>query len=218
MTSIELHIFTNATQYAPSVDIITETYNSFINKFNYDGKVTVWYDPKPNIEHAEKYLHNLKEIFHTVNITTSLSDGYVRAVKSSTSDFLFMLEHDWKFLPTLTHSLTEICNVIQEENLIHLRFNKRSNESMFLDKRLEERSANINYCVTPFLSNNPHIIKRDIYIHNALQYVQIEEGSLGIEQRLKRVKSLTGAIYGPLGYPQTVEHLDGRGPEDIIND
>jgi hypothetical protein len=51
-----------------------------------------------------------------------------------------------------------------------------------------------------------------------LQYVQIEEGSLGVEQRLKRVKSLTGAIYGPLGYPQTVEHLDGRGPEDIIDD
>lgn len=208
--NIELHIFTNATLNAPSTEIIEQTYHSFCSHFNYTGKVTVWYDPKPNVENSNEYLKNLQKLFPKVNITSSLSDGYIQAVSSSSSNFLFMLEHDWKFLPTITHSLDEICQVIKKENLVHFRFNKRVNKPIRLDKRLHEVNSTIDYCITPFLSNNPHIIQRDIYLEKAFSHLKKESGSKGIEQRLKRVKSLKGAIYGPLDYPQTVQHLDGR--------
>ena len=213
MSNIELHIFTNATVNAPSTEIIKQTYYSFCDCFNYQGDVTVWYDPNPNTDCADEYLKNLKNIFSTVNITSSLSDGYVNAVTSSTAEFLFMLEHDWKFLPTITHSLDEICQVIKKENLVHLRFNKRLNKPIRLDKRLHEVNSTITYCITPILSNNPHIIQKDIYLEKAFPYLKKESGSKGIERRLKRVKSLKGAIYGPLDYPPTVQHLDGRSNE-----
>lgn len=210
MSNIELHIFTNATISAPSTEIIESTYHSFCNCFNLNLQPTVWYDPKPNVENSDKYLLNLKKIFPTINITTSLSDGYIQAVRNSKSDFLFMLEHDWKFLPSINHSLEEICELMAEDQLVHLRFNKRDNKPIRLDKRLEQVNSKIQYCLTPFLSNNPHIIQRKNYLERAFSYLKKETGSKGIEQRLKRVKSLKGAIYGPLNYIQTIEHLDGK--------
>lgn len=211
--NIELHLFTNATVSAPSTKMIESTYSSFCNCFNFNTTPIVWYDPKPNTKSSDDYSRNLKKIFSMVNVTSSLSDGYIQAVKSSTADFLFMLEHDWKFLSTIEHSLQDICNLMTSDRLVHFRFNKRSNRPVRLDKRLQEVSSGIQYCITPFLSNNPHIIQREIYLEKALPYVKKEAGSKGIEQRLKRVKSLKGAIYGPLNYPQTVQHCDGKNNE-----
>lgn len=211
--NIELHLFTNATVSAPSTKMIESTYSSFCNCFNFNTTPIVWYDPKPNIKSSDDYSRNLKKIFPIVNVTSSLSDGYIQAVKNSTADFLFMLEHDWKFLSTIKHSLQDICNLMISDRLVHFRFNKRSNLPVRLDKRLQEVSSSIQYCITPFLSNNPHIIQRELYLENALSYLKKEAGSKGIEQRLKRVKSLKGAIYGPLNYPQTVQHCDGKNNE-----
>lgn len=209
--NIELHIFTNSTISAPNTKIIETTYQSFCDCFNTKIIPTIWYDPKPNIEKANDYLNNLKNIFPVVNETTSLSDGYIRAISNSSTEFLFMLEHDWEFLQNITHSLEEICNLMINDNLIHLRFNKRKNIVKHTDKFLKEvKKENITYCITPSLSNNPHIINRQKYISEALKYTRNFSGSKGIEQRLNKVKSLKGAIYGPLNYANTIEHLDGK--------
>jgi len=208
--SIELHIFTNSTGSAPSTDLIKNTYNSFLNCFKKELSVTIWCDPKPNVEQSEKYINNLKLEFPKVMITESLSDGYVKAVKGSSTDYLFMLEHDWKFLPTINHSLDEILKIMLEDRLLHFRFNKRANVAKKMDKTLTEvHKKNFSYCVTPGLSNNPHIIDRKLYIDNALQYVNIKSKALGIEKELSN-SPLTGAIYGQLNYPNTIEHTDGK--------
>lgn len=210
MQTIDLHIFTNATVAAPSTDLINKTYGSFVDAFGSDLDVTVWCDPNPNIEKSKDYIDNLSRVFKKINLTRSLSDGYVRAVQASTKPYLFMLEHDWLFLPTIMHDLQTIIDVMRSDRIMHLRFNKRVNRVWKSDKSLREvQNTQMKYCVTNFLSNNPHLIDRELYAARALPMIKLREKSFGIEKELSS-SDLTGCIYGPLEYPATIEHLDGK--------
>lgn len=209
---IELHIFTNSTRTAPSTSKITDTYQSFLETFTTELIPNVWCDRRPNFINANEYLSNLKKLFPVVNESKSLSAGYVTAIKESDADFLFMLEHDWKFLDNIPHTLDDIMKQMYKDQLIHLRFNKYDNIIEGWDTNLQEvHGTYFNYCITPCLSNNPHIINRKLYIDNALNHVIVKnKGSKGIEDRLTKNSCLTGSIYGPLKYPKTIEHTDGK--------
>lgn len=210
MSTIELHVFTNSTVSSPSTKMIENTVRSFQTIFSVDLKPTVWCDSNPNIEQSESYLSNLKNIFSKVNRTSSLSEGYVKAIKESNSEFLFMLEHDWEFLSTITHSLTDIIEVMNQEKIVHLRFNKRSNIAKKFDKELKEiQHKKMTYCSTNGVSNNPHIINRKKYLDEALQYITIREKSFGIEKELSN-KGIYAAIYGCMNHPATILHKDGK--------
>jgi hypothetical protein len=106
--NLELHVFTNSTINAPDTKIISQTYQSFQNIFGKNILPTVWCDPNPNISQAHQYILNLREIFPTVRLSQSLSDGYIKAINKSRAEYLFMLEHDWEFLPSITHTLEEV--------------------------------------------------------------------------------------------------------------
>lgn len=207
---ISLHVFTNATTSAPDTQLIERTYRSFCETFGNDIAVTVWCDPKPNTEQGAAYITKLNGLFDRVNETQSLSDGFVRAVNTATTAYLFMLEHDWQFLPTIRHGLTEIMAAMEAQDLLHLRFNKRANVAKKSDRALQPVDyPAMPYCTTGFLSNNPHIIHCERYIKRALQWITVREKTYGIEKDLSQ-GHLQGAIYGPAGYPATVEHLDGK--------
>lgn len=207
---IQLHIFTNATVSAPDTTLIQQTYGSFVAKFGADIETQVWCDRHPNVLAANQYLNNLRLCFDKVHETTGLSDGYTRAVRESKAEYLFMLEHDWLLLDTITHELIEIIQVMKEHRLLHLRFNKRRNAGRKCDVGLlEVEHKSMPYCTTNFLSNNPHIIDRQQYLDRAIQFITIREKSFGIEKNLTR-GGFQGAIYGPINHPATVEHLDGK--------
>lgn len=210
--NIELHIFTNSTVYAPKTEIIEQTYNSFNETFGKLNSVQVWYDPKPIEKHADKYEINLKKLFPIIHRTTCLADGYIKSVKNSNADYLFMLEHDWVFnKENINHTLSEICKCMEQEDLFHFRFNKRKNIEKVWDRKLTENTnSSVPYCLTPSVSNNPHIIHRKRYVEKALPHLKLNGGSYGIEQELLDIEELKGAIYGLKKYPQTVTHLDGR--------
>jgi len=207
---IELNIFTNATVDAPSTDIIERTYHSFLSTFGPVSKVTVWLDSKPNIENAKEYKKNLEEIFDNVNETYSLSDGYIRSIRASNSEFMFMLEHDWEFLQ-IDHTLDEICKQMNEHALTHLRFNKRDNIPSVGDSEglMQVDGFLFPFCLTSWTSNNPHIIHRNRYLSSAFKHIRIDKGSKGIEEKLRN-KHIHSAIYGPIGHPATIFHLNGR--------
>ena len=203
---ISLHIFTNSTVNAPSTKHIDETYQSFLDVFG-EIHVTVWCDPNPNVEKSQKYIKNLK--FGTINVTKSLSDGYIRAIKENNDEFMFMLEHDWTFLE-ITNSLDDLCKQMNEGKLTHLRFNKRRNDPVKCDTWIKQKDGSFfSYCLTPCVSNNPHIIHRQRYIDTALPHIRLKSGSKGIENQLYN-KGVNSAIYGPIGLPKTVHHLHGR--------
>lgn len=209
--NLDLHIFTNSTVNAPSTEIIYQTYESFLRIFKKDLSPTVWCDPKPNIDAAFHYITDLKKNFPVVRLSQSLSDGYIKAIRKSEADYLFMLEHDWEFLSSITHSLDEIISHMHEYDLWHLRFNKRKNTPVRSDKWLEEKGDDdFKYCVTPSVSNNPHIIDRVKYQEIALPLIKKAKGSKGIEHNLLNIEGMTAAIYGPQDYPMTIRHLNGR--------
>lgn len=211
--NISLHIFTNCCKQYP-LDKLLQTYESFCSTF---GKITptIWIDPHPKKDTFKKYVADLTSAgFNNLHKCNSLSHGYIKAIQNSTSDFCFMLEHDWIFLPVIKHSLSEIIEVMNNKGLYHFRFNKRSNKLHHrTDRTLRQFDYNgISYCITPFLSNNPHIINRKSYmqfIKSSL--IQIRPKSHGIEEIISRHPKTQGAIYGVMGHPQAVQHLDARG-------
>jgi len=199
-----LNLFTNCHKEAPNINLIKNTYNSFIDTF---GKIptTIYLDPNPNPELYEDYYKNLKEFFDCEIIkTNSLSDGYLKSLESN-EDFIFQLEHDWNF-QNINHSLEEITKLMKENNIYHFRFNKRPNNK-FLKRYqsfVREKKAKIPYCETDNLSNNPHIIN----LQEFLKYkdlIKLDSGSFGIEENLTK-KGLIGCVYGGLDYPQTIKH------------
>lgn len=208
---ISLNLFTNSTLSAPRTDIIRRTYDSFCDTFGHEYPVTVWCDPHPNYKQGKYYIEELQKFFNVVFKTESLSDGYIRAVESADSDYMFMLEHDWEFNKSLIkHSLEEICIVMGEYNIYHMRFNKRQNIISGWDIGLKEKYAgDMSYCETSCLSNNPHLIDVKKYREKCLPLIQVKSGSKGIEENLTHV-GLVGGVYGGRDYPACVKHIDGR--------
>lgn len=207
---IELHIFTNSTINSPSTEHIEKTFDSFRDTFKIDIVPVIWCDPNPNKSKSKSYLKNLKNKFDVVNESTSLSDGYIRAIENSKSEFMFMLEHDWRF-ERIDNSISEILEVMRAHEIMHLRFNQRSNIVHKSDKYLVEKSSKFfKYCLTPSVSNNPHIINTRLYKEKALPFIQKNEGSYGIEEVLGEIDEIEGCIYGGIDNPKTIVHTDGR--------
>jgi hypothetical protein len=211
---IELHIFTNCTKSAPSTDIILKTYQSFCDTF-FKIEPTIWCDINPERKKITEYTTNLLKIFRQdrINLTMSLSDGYIKAIENSKAEYLFMLEHDWIFnKKNIKHDLFEIIDNMRHENIYHLRFNKRKNEKKLWDRWLEQfNRKNFFYCVTPAVSNNPHIINRKKYLQFVREGAILKmPGSKGIEDQITKKTNMLGCIYGGKRHPACVTHLDGR--------
>lgn len=213
MKKIQLNIFTNSTkQNSPSTYHITKTYESFKDTFGDDIPTKVWVDPHPNKKSSEEYIKKLREIFNDVNITNSLSDGYIKAIKSSDFDFLFMLEHDWIFTKKIKTDIYTILKQMETSSIIHFGFckSKLVEDNKYHKYMKEVKGELFDYCVSPFLSNNPHIINRKLYFEKALPYLKLSKRYYGIEQELQKIEHLESALYGYYGYEPTVEHINGR--------
>lgn len=211
--NIELNIFTNSIRTAPSTAIIGKTHQSFLDTFGLIP-TKIYFDPKPNRAAADDYILNLRKQFGIEPIiTTSLSDGFIRSINESKADYLFQLEHDWIF-QNVNHSLPQILEAMAAAGIYHFRFSKHPNTlKPELEKwqtiMVEKESAGIKYCETDNLSNNPHIIDRKYYLDNFMDRIAVLPGSRGIEGNLTK-KGLIGCQYGPLDYPPTIKHLQGR--------
>ena len=211
MQKIELHIFTNTIPSAPDTKIIKQTYQSFINTFG-TLPTTVWCDKNPRKEVFIAYVDNLKRMFPVIHETTSLSDGYTKAIKTSKSKFLFMLEHDWIFNTThIKHTLDEILTCMEQNNIYHFRFNKRKNIAIKRDSKIQEVTKTpIPFCTTSGICNIPHIILKQKYTDELIEHINILKESKGIENELSKISNTWGAIYGPLNYPATLTHINGK--------
>ena len=214
--TIQLNIFTNCHESSPSTRLVRQTYKSFCKTF---GLLTpkIWIDPHPKQKAYPKYVKNLHTHFPDSEMieTKSFSDGYIKSILQSDADWLFQLEGDWELQSNLIkHSLSEIVEMMERTGIYHLRFNKHANYStQKFDSIIIPHTCNgIDFCTTPFLSNNPHIINRVKYLEFIKRgYLQVQTGSLGIEQVIGRKPDTWGALYGGIDYPACIKHLDGRG-------
>ena len=207
--TIELNIFTNCHASSPSIEVVKNTYDSFVKTFG-EISTTIYCDIHPHKERSSDYIKNLSQIFPSVIHTDSLSDGYIKSIKNSESDYLFQLEGDWEFNTNIKHSLKEITEVMSQIGIYHFRFNKRSNIIAGWDKRMDESEFNgLKYCSSNNMSNNPHIIDVKKYKFDLIHKIRLSQGSKGIEEELNKY-NLTSCLYGGAGYEPTVIHTDGK--------
>ena len=213
--TIALNIFTNCTQSAPDTTIIKKTFDSFIDTFG-ELETTVYCDSHPNVKVFDKYVDNICDFVDMIVETESLSEGYIYSIKNSHTDYLFQLEGDWTFIKNnIEHTLDEILECMFAKNIYHFRFNKRANQIAVWDKKMEPRvyageNFNLQYCESNNMSNNPHIIDVKKYREEIAKHIKIKPGSKGIEEELNAQNKYISCIYGGVGYPATVAHLDGR--------
>lgn len=217
--TIRLNIFSNATNDAPSLDVIERTWQSFVDTFGY-VPMTIYVDPHPNFAAYNAYRRALTERFGCEVVqTTGLAEGFVQSIETSTEDYLFQLEHDWVFdQEKIQHSLPQILDVMAAEDLFYMRFNRFPNTwtereakwQSFVDEKHSDAGTGMNYCVTDNLSNNPHILNRKYYLDNFVKLIDRTLPGAGLVEEVLTRKGFTGALYGGLNYPATVIHTDGR--------
>lgn len=211
---IELNVFTNSTDCIEYHQPIFETIKSFKETFG-DIKMNIWFDKSPNQNGARNYLKTLTKQFN-VKLSNSLSDGYIKAINESQSDFIFMLEHDWIFNKEyITHKLDDICKIMDEDNIHHLKFSPKDND-LIVDKTnhwlypIEYIHGDMPYHLVQSASNNPHVINKRLYLKDLINRVKVDSGSLGIEHNLTHVTDAKFAVYGGPELKATINHTDGR--------
>lgn len=215
LMTIELHVFTNCTEHIEYHQPIFQTIESFKETFG-DVQPHIWFDKSPNVDAARTYLKDITKKYKNVKISQSFSDGYIKAIKESTCDFLFMLEHDWTFNKEyITHTLDDMCNVMNKDKIHHLKFSIKDND-IIPDKTnhwhypIEFINGDMPYHLVQSASNNPHIINRELYLKDLMNKVNVDTGSLGIEQNLICVPNVKFAVYGGIELKATTNHIDGR--------
>jgi hypothetical protein len=169
----------------------------------------IFIDSNPNKTDLDSYIKELKKMTDNVYVTESLADGYKQSVELSQADYCFQLEFDWIFNDNIKHTMFEIINMLSNKNINHFRFNKRSNIIYGWDKEMIEHKADINYCETNNVSNNPHIINRVKYLDIIKEFDYNVKGSKGIEEVLNK-KGYRSYVYGGLNHHSTIKHIRDR--------
>lgn len=210
--NIEVNFFTNCHRSSPAIDILKQSIESFFDTW---GKMPykIYVDPHPGIRKFVQYSRNIKKIYGKVIQTGSLSDGYINAIQSSNTDFLFMVEADWIWnKENINHSLEDILTYMDLFRIYHLRFNQRENIIKTWDRKLLEcGDSNFPFLRTNNVSNNPHILRREIGLDWIRKgWIKIKPGSKGLEDEHIQNPRTWGAIYGPFNHPAIIHHLNGR--------
>lgn len=213
---VDLNIFTNCTEkYSDDGILLGNTLNSIIEIFGTEhiNDVRIFVDPQPRPDKLETYMGKVSDVVpfeHEFVVTNGLADGYIKSTELCKSDYLFQVEHDWRFLPTITHSLGFLVNCMRKTGMEHLRFNKRYNVHAVNETLTEIEVDGCKFCKTTKRSNNPHIINRRAYLekwNGIIDTSNTPKRADGIENKMV---GLTGYIYGSLNYPTQVHHTDGR--------
>lgn len=258
---ITIAFMTNYTLDIPNIDKQLNTIKSFYDVFQIHTtiKTYIFCDEKPlsklegtielynknkyddyNIPGSE-YKTNLKNIMwlkHATFIkTSSLCDGYKKAINLCDTKYLFFLEHDWLFLNNINHTLEDLIELMNNNNEINcILFNKINNEELDWQKFYNSKSYEIPLCLTNRQSNNPNILRVEhakihrypliknegCSVHPGLQYyyvyndMKIPSWCGGIECELceycndnEEIVNILGTyIYGPKNYNNTLIHSD----------
>ena len=213
MPSVELHMITNCIKSSPGTGFISDTYQSFCETFGDRQVAAVWCDHHPNTDRFDQYARNMRRAgFPVIRKTESLMDSYLGIIESGQADYLFVLEHDWRFVASnIRHGLDQIVAAMMTAGLYYLRFNKYDNRRQSWDKRMTgHSSAGVEYCLSNCWSGNPHILDRAQCLALDIPGRIRSRGRLTLERHLTKDRSLSGAIYGPKRHPPTITHTDGR--------
>ena len=215
--TLDLNVFTNFTANRVEELSIFDTLRSFEAAFGFAAfsNIRVFCHAAP--------LHIPFETLHAALLaavpgraielysTRGLADGYVNSIAISTADVLFQLEHDYRFeASAIRHRIADIAQAMRSAHVPYLRFNLRANEIDGLDRLTPFDMAGIACCKTVIFSNHPHLVDRAHAVKHYVPHIDRKRGdSRGIEAELTAAHA-AGWIYGPIGHPPVIAHIDGR--------
>jgi hypothetical protein len=221
LDAITLNVFSNVASANAEHCLAPEAIRSYFACF--DGargarKTTtrVFLDPKPfRANHAawiEKIRRGTEGIDLEIIETNGLIDSFMKSVEMTETPYAVQLEHDFIFLRArIPHGLPEMVEDMERHRFNYIRFNKRRNIRQGYDLFLEPmEGTEVPLCRINGRSNNPQIINVGYYLAEVVPLLRRPDGDqIGLEGGLCRYMG-GGQLYGPLGWPKTVQHLDGR--------
>eukprot|EP01138_Halocafeteria_seosinensis_P004013 gb/GECG01004103.1/.p1 GENE.gb/GECG01004103.1/~~gb/GECG01004103.1/.p1 ORF type:complete len:305 (+),score=11.97 gb/GECG01004103.1/:1-915(+) len=201
---LTINLFTNCVAACPRTTMIHYVLDNFRGFFAlHNVTVQIFADPRPKWSSFPTFARRLARL-GTVVQTRGLADGYTRSIKATSTEYALQLEHDWLInANTVNHSMYSILMGMKQLRIDYLRFDRHNTWSRCTS---ELHAPNLTVCVATDRwkrSNGPHIIHVPSYV----RYLKLIGGS--VESHLGR-KLTFGYIYGPIGYPSTLCHLDGR--------
>lgn len=214
-SAINLNVFTNVASDDPRHCLVPVAIRSFFACFarpevGLEVVVRIFIDPNPHRDHFADWTgviaDQLRDVDYQLIQTKGLSDGFRRSIAMSEGEYAIQLEHDWIFLKhRIKHTLPQIIEDMRARRINYLRFNKRRNVQFGTDYFVDEDdSGSVPLCRINGRSNNPQIIDVAYYQALVANYPHI-----GLEGHICRYAG-GGYLYGPTGWPRTVQHLDGR--------
>jgi hypothetical protein len=213
-----LNVFSNVASTRVADNFSARAIRSFEKTFGVrcdrDFSVGFYVDPNPNPELVHNWVDqtvsDLAGRAIDVTFTAGLADGYLQSVCDADADYMVQLEHDFVFKrQVIHHSLDELTHCMSDLGADYLRFNKRWNRASGTDAFMEpEANSSVPVCWSNSRSNNPHIIACKAYREVWLPLSQ-EVGGAMLEGGVCRYLG-GGLVYGGLGMPASVGHLDGR--------
>ncbi|MCA0401100.1 MAG: hypothetical protein LCH38_09820 [Proteobacteria bacterium] len=218
---INLNVFSNVASRDAADCLVPEAIASYLACF--DGErgaretiIRVFCDPKPHRANFPAWIEAIRAGTQGLSVeiveSEGLIDSFARSIVMSECDYAMQLEHDFVFLKkNIPHSISEMVAAMRAGDIDFLRFNKRRNIAQGYDLFLDEaRASNVPMCRVNGRSNNPQIIRVDYYREVVYPIIAGPKGQeIGLEGGLCRFVG-GGHLYGPLGWPRTVQHLDGR--------
>jgi len=237
--SINVVVLANPSESHPSTQIIEETIESVRNFTGLNkAHFILSHDGIPNsLVHLksqyEEYLSNLEIKFNRdpqVTILRAqkhlhLSGNISQALRIVKSKYVLLVQHD---LPFIRKIEIDHCLLALEKypEIKHLRFNKEENfpyefdcmppnrRKSYTQHNLELNKNSISVIKTLGWSDNNHLCNKDYYEKVVFQIVKNRK--IAPEHALNKVSNVfTGRllgnyIYGAVGDPAAIKHLDGR--------
>jgi len=230
----------------PSIQMITETLDSlnFLG-LNKELPIIISHDfphpesPGETFISYEQYLRNLKVFVSgksNISIIEStsfshLSGSISNSLKYVDSKYVLFVQHDLKFIAPVD---LNGCILAMEENsrIKHVRFNKNVNQAkvwdqdpahrklLFREIRIEQFGTELKLIRTLGWSDNNHLTRTEYYRSIVMPMVGMRrtfpENILNITSGIFTNAFLGTYIYGGLGLPAVIEHLDGRDSSNRI--
>lgn len=221
LARINLNVFSNVASPDARDCLVPEAIRSYVECFagarGANETITrVFCDPKPHRANFAAWKQAIREGTPGIPLeiveTEGLIDSFARSLERSECEYAVQLEHDFVFIPArIPHGLPEIVGEMQAGDFNFVRFNKRQNIRQGYDMFLDEMpGTEVPMCRVNGRSNNPQVIDVEFYRREVLPIIGGPKGKeIGLEGGLCRYFG-GGQVYGPLGWPKTVQHLDGR--------
>lgn len=210
----------------PKIKLIQDTIESLqLINIPHDTEIILAHDYNNHINYI-KYFENLNEYiksYSNIKIVKRKDHGHLtgnirNALQYVNSKYILVIQHDLPFIAKF-----DIQKVIEDievnNNIKHVRFNKRSNIKTGFDSLnnlfgLQVKQKNYMYTRTPGWSDNNHLCLTKYYTDIVMKECpngRPMEEILHGKNKNEEIHNKYGTyLFGELNHPQVIKHTDGR--------